>query len=207
MSKQLSLMDNQEWQKVEDFFDTALEKDRMKRLLAALLCAFSLSAYSAVPSQAEETTVSAAEPSTTLSTDNADKRDVAERSDKSEKSEKSDKSDKEATPPSGDSGIKGRLGGFLSKIPTNVPALVVGWVVGTPVALTRMSKREIITATRELVGDTDNPLILGAAGILGVPAGLMSGGIYGLWAGAADSWVNADDNPYSRDAFSLGEMK
>ena len=94
-----------------------------------------------------------------------------------------------------------------SKIPKNVPAFIAGVVVGTPIALVRMSKREIVTATRELVGETDNPLILGAGGVLGVPAGLMGGALYGLYAGTADSWVNADDNPYSRDSFSLGDMK
>jgi hypothetical protein len=150
----------------------------MKRSIAAMLCAFSLLAATRLPSGAEESA--------------APKTD----SDASQTSSKSSSS-----------GPIGRLGGMFSKVPKNVPAFVAGVVVGTPIAFVRMSKREVVSATRELVGETENPLILAPASVLGVPAGIMSGGIYGLAHAIGNAWTNADDNPFSKDSFSLGDMK
>lgn len=202
----------------------------MTRSFAAILCAVSISLLNLMPVLAEESSAAAsnesnssaaateAKNSNSQAAEKAKTESVSDADDSDEispkkkrlaqktKESKSDDATKKADSGTGNF-VTGWLGGALSKVPRNVPAFLTGAVVGTPVAVVRMSKREIVTSTRELVGDTDNPLFLGAGGILGVPAGLMSGAIYGLYAGVADSWVNADDNPYSKDSFSLGDMK
>lgn len=151
----------------------------MKRSIAAIMCAVSLFAVTTLAANAEDSPAAKAD------------------SDSGASSSKSSSS----------SGPTGRIGGVLSKVPKNVPAFLAGVVVGTPIAFVRMSKREVVSATRELVGETENPLILAPASVLGVPAGIMSGGIYGLAHAIGNAWTNADDNPFSKDSFSLGDMK
>lgn len=169
----------------------------MTRSLAAILCALSISALSLVPACAEEKAAAKDTPPAATTTEKTTTKSVTTES----------KTTTKETTTKASSGGQGRFHDIMSKLPTNVPAFLAGVVVGTPIAIARMSKREIVTATKDLTGETDNKLLLGAGGVLGVPAGLMSGAIYGVYAGVADSWVNANDNPYSKDSFSLGEMK
>ncbi len=184
----------------------------MTRSLAVIVCALSLSALSFAPAYSEESASSKADPTATTKVEPQQAKPVDANAATKSEAQKSEPADTAAAPrdkksKSDAAAPTGRISSFCSKLPKNVPAFLAGWVVGTPIAIARMSKREIIAATRDLVGDTSNPILLGAGGVLGVPAGLMSGGMYGAYAGVADSWVNANDNPYSKDSFSLGEMK
>jgi hypothetical protein len=91
--------------------------------------------------------------------------------------------------------------------PARFASFVVGSVVGTPVAMVRKTKQEIITATKDLVGDTNNKFLLGAGGILGVPAGIVSGFFEGPVYGVVDAWKGSADEPFSAESFSLGDIK
>lgn len=97
--------------------------------------------------------------------------------------------------------------GGSAAVPARFASFVVGSVVGTPVAMVRKSKQEIVTATRDLVGDTNNKFLLGAGGFLGVPAGLISGFFEGPVYGVMDAWKGSADEPFSAETFSMGDMK
>jgi hypothetical protein len=114
----------------------------------------------------------------------------------------------EATPaaPAEKKKDKGGLGKMLAGLPGKAAAFTIGAIGGTPIAIVRVSARETVSATRDLVGETSNPLLLGAAGVLGVPAGVLSGALQGPVYGMKNSWDNLDE-PFSKDAFSLGEIK
>ena len=91
--------------------------------------------------------------------------------------------------------------------PQRLAAFVAGVMVGTPVAIVRKSIICTVSDTKELVGESRNPIFLVPAGMLAAPWGLFSGGAEGIYAGIADSWVNSSENPFSKESFSLGKMK
>lgn len=95
----------------------------------------------------------------------------------------------------------------LAVLPTALASFAFGTAVGIPVAFVRKSAKEVVTATTDLTGDTSNPLFLGAAGVLGLPAGILSGAFEGVFNGIYNSATNAVDQPFSKDSCSLGELK
>lgn len=98
-------------------------------------------------------------------------------------------------------------GGGAKNIAQRLASFTTGVIVGTPIAIFRKSVECTASDTKELVGESKNPIFLVPAGMLSLPWGVFSGSVEGLYAGIADSWVYADDKPFSKDSFSLGEMK
>lgn len=101
------------------------------------------------------------------------------------------------------SGGGGGAGGFFA----HVGSFVAGTFVGIPVSMVRKTKQESINATKDLVGDSDNKLLIGAASILGVPAGVLSGTIQGVVYGPLNAYQGTKEEPFSPEAFSLGDSK
>lgn len=85
-------------------------------------------------------------------------------------------------------------------------SVAAGLVFGTPVAIVRRTGQEIVQGTKDLVGDTDNWFIIAPASVIAIPFGCVSGGASGVLTGAKNAWVGSADEPFSKDAFSLGDM-
>lgn len=98
-------------------------------------------------------------------------------------------------------------GGGAGGIAAHVASFVAGTFVGIPVQIWRKSKAESINATRDLVGDTDKKWLTGAAAILGVPAGVLSGTIQATIYGPLNAYRGTKDEPFSPETFSLGDSK
>lgn len=84
-------------------------------------------------------------------------------------------------------------------------SVLVGFVLGAPIAVARKSASETVSATRDLVGDTNNPLFIAPAGALSLPFGVFSGCLQGPIYSAINAWKNSDE-PFSKGTFSLGSM-
>lgn len=119
----------------------------------------------------------------------------------------SDKSDKTTAAPAAAAKPAKSSGGDGGSIPSRMASFLVGTIVGTPVSFVRKTKQETVNATKDLVGDTDNKFLIGAAATLGVPAGIVSGAfqapIYGIW----NAWTGSADEPFSEESMSLGDSK
>jgi hypothetical protein len=63
-----------------------------------------------------------------------------------------------------------------------------GVVVKTPKAIVRNAKTETIGDTKELIGDSKNPILVGAASALSLPFGVTSGLCEGICSGIVHSW-------------------
>lgn len=63
-----------------------------------------------------------------------------------------------------------------------------GVIVNTPKAIVRNSKSEIVSDTKELIGDSKKPGLVAAAGALSVPFGITSGICEGVCSGLVNSW-------------------
>ena len=59
----------------------------------------------------------------------------------------------------------------------------------------------------DLVGDNKNPILTVPAALFSLPYAAVSGGFEGVYFGAKNSWDNSETKPFSKDAFSLGELK
>jgi hypothetical protein len=170
----------------------------MRRLLAASLMSLMLST-AAFAADGDEANTDAAK--TEAKTEaKAEKQSDKKAETKTEKTE-AKPAEKKVAKSSGSGG--GSVGGAFSA----VGSFVAGTFVGIPVSMFRKSKQETITATKDLVGDTDNKFLLGAAGILGVPAGILSGTIQGMVYGPLNAYRGTKDEPFSAEAFSLGDSK
>jgi len=95
--------------------------------------------------------------------------------------------------------------GGIGAVPGRMASFAVGTMVGIPVSMFRKSKEESANATKDLVGDTDNKFLIAPAGLLGVPAGILSGTMQGIVFGIKNAWTGSRDEPFSREAFSLGD--
>lgn len=97
-------------------------------------------------------------------------------------------------------------GGGGSNIAARTASFAAGVVFGTPIAIVRKTGQEIVQGTKDLVGDTGNWFILAPAGIIATPFGCLSGGAGGVLSGVKNAWTGSADEPFSKDAFSLGDM-
>jgi hypothetical protein len=178
----------------------------MRRIFAASLMSLMLST-AAFAAEGDEAKTDAAktEAKTEVKSDKkSDKKAEKKSETKTEKTEaKSDAKPAEKKVAKSSGGGGGSVGGAFSA----VGSFVAGTFVGIPVSMFRKSKQETITATKDLVGDTDNKFLLGAAGILGVPAGILSGTIQGMVYGPLNAYRGTKDEPFSAEAFSLGDSK
>jgi hypothetical protein len=91
----------------------------------------------------------------------------------------------------------------IALAPVKVVGLATGAVVGTPIAVTRYVAKESVASTKKIAGDSGNPALLAAAGLIGVPIGVFVGGVEGVYYGSA----NAYSKPFGKDSFSLGEIE
>ncbi|MBU6454905.1 MAG: hypothetical protein KGS72_24260 [Cyanobacteria bacterium REEB67] len=100
-------------------------------------------------------------------------------------------------------------GKFIVHLPQKLVGSVAGFVVGTPIAMVRCTKRELIKETKEahtLGGVRPKVLSYATSAFFGIPSGAMSGVWYGVIDGTADGWVNSGDKPFSKATFSLDKL-
>ena len=90
-------------------------------------------------------------------------------------------------------------------LPLRMVSFTTGFVVGTPIAITRCAIKQTRAGTRDLVGDSKNPLLVVPATIISMPFGAMGGPFEGLGYAAVNSWRGSGDEPFGQEAFSLGD--
>ena len=84
-----------------------------------------------------------------------------------------------------------------------VPSFVVATICGTPIAIVRRVVDNTVDAVKCA---RERPLLFVPAMAIGVPACAMGGLWDGLVTGPVDAWEYSADQPFSKQAFSLGDM-
>jgi hypothetical protein len=97
---------------------------------------------------------------------------------------------------------------FAGHLPQSLASVAVGTLVGTPIALVRCTKRELVKQTKECytLGGVPKPLGYVTAAFFGIPSGILCGAWYGVPDGLADACVNSDE-PFGKASFSLEELE
>ncbi len=86
-------------------------------------------------------------------------------------------------------------------------AFSVGAVVGTPIAIVRKTWENSGNIAGKLTGNKDNDVLSTGVQVLALPIGVFPGAIEGVGFGTANSWKNSKDKPFTKEFFSLGELK
>lgn len=81
-----------------------------------------------------------------------------------------------------------------------------GTVIGTPIAVLRKTFDNTVETTQNLAGK-DNPALKYTSPLVGLPVGIFTGSLEGLWLGPSNSWENSVEKPFSKELISLGELK
>lgn len=98
---------------------------------------------------------------------------------------------------------------FAGNLPQRIASFAAGAAIGTPIALVRCTKREVVKQTKvafNLGGVRPKPLGYFSAAFFGIPSGIMSGAICGLSDGVLDSVRGAKDEPFGKESFSLDKL-
>ena len=87
-------------------------------------------------------------------------------------------------------------------------AFSFGTVFGTPIAVSRKSFQNTAETTNNIFGDDANPVIKGGGGLLlGLPIGLFTGTLEGMYLGVKNAALGASgDTPFGSETFSLGDL-
>lgn len=96
--------------------------------------------------------------------------------------------------------------GANASLPARVGSTVVCSVLGYPIAMVRRTITQTKQGSRDLIGESKNPLLVGFTCAFSLPyavaGGILEGGQYSV----ENSWRASKNDPFSKDAFSLGDM-
>jgi hypothetical protein len=84
---------------------------------------------------------------------------------------------------------------------------VVGTVIGLPISVLKSQYKDITGFTRDMVGESHNPLLWAVAVTLCVPTGTMNGMMTGIANAPMNAWKYSADAPFSAETFSLGKAE
>ncbi|HEY9786471.1 MAG TPA: hypothetical protein V6D17_13775 [Candidatus Obscuribacterales bacterium] len=91
-------------------------------------------------------------------------------------------------------------------VPVKLVSFSAGALVGTPIAVVRMTSKNTVQATKDISGKDANPIKVGFASLLGLPIGVVTGTVEGGYYGMENAAIHTD-KPFSKEQFSLGELK
>ena len=91
-------------------------------------------------------------------------------------------------------------------LPVRMVSSIPGFIFGTPFAVGRSVFRQTKAGTKDLVGESKNPVLVVPAAVFSLPFGIMASPFEGLGYSAVNSWkASGEAEPFSADAFSLGD--
>jgi hypothetical protein len=97
--------------------------------------------------------------------------------------------------------------GTSSNMAVRGASTLVGTAFGWPISVCKTQYRDITGFTRDMVGDSKNPLLWTAAVLLCVPSGAVNGMMEGVAMAPVNAWNASKDAPFSAATFSLRDDK
>lgn len=173
----------------------------MSKQFAAVFSTLALSMSLMSPCLADEAVTSnvAAVPST--------EQTVAQAPDVDKQAQAANAKDEDAAISIAQASGKSGKGSGDSSFATQFSSFVVGTVVGTPIAAVRKTIQDTRSGIKDITGENKwlKILLFVPGTIISVPFACVSGPVEGAYFGTRNSLVHANE-PFSKDAFSLGDM-
>lgn len=89
-------------------------------------------------------------------------------------------------------------------LPYRLLSLTTTTLVGTPIAMVRGMRKEVVAVAEEAAGERGRMPVAVALFNMGMPLGLLSGGCDGFFQGIENGFSEGFLDPFSKEAFSLG---
>ncbi|MDX2107061.1 MAG: hypothetical protein SFY67_11725 [Candidatus Melainabacteria bacterium] len=89
------------------------------------------------------------------------------------------------------------------KLPVRVASFTTGFILGTPVSIVRAFGRQTKAGSKDLIGESKNPVLLATTYLFSVPFAFAGAPFEGVGMSAINSWNGSGDEPFGKESFSL----
>lgn len=89
------------------------------------------------------------------------------------------------------------------KLPVRVASFTTGFILGTPVSIVRAFGRQTRAGSRDLIGESKNPVLLATTYLFSVPFAFAGAPFEGVGMSAINSWNGSGEEPFGKESFSL----
>ena len=89
------------------------------------------------------------------------------------------------------------------KMPVRMASFTTGFILGTPVSIVRAFGRQTKAGSKDLIGESKNPILLATTYLFSVPFAFAGAPFEGVGMSAINSWNGSGDEPFGKQAFSM----
>lgn len=89
------------------------------------------------------------------------------------------------------------------KMPVRVASFTTGFILGTPVSIVRAFGRQAKAGSKDLIGESKNPILLATTYLFSVPFAFAGAPFEGVGMSAINSWNGSGDEPFGKQSFSM----
>ena len=82
-------------------------------------------------------------------------------------------------------------------------SFTTGFILGTPVSIVRAFGRQTKAGSKDLIGESKNPILLATTYLFSVPFAFAGAPFEGVGMSAINSWNGSGDEPFGKQAFSM----
>ncbi len=89
------------------------------------------------------------------------------------------------------------------KLPVRMASFTTGFILGTPVSIARAFGRQTRAGSKDLIGESKNPVLLATTYLFSLPFAFAGAPFEGVGMSAINSWSGSGDEPFGKETFSL----
>lgn len=89
------------------------------------------------------------------------------------------------------------------KMPVRMASFTTGFILGTPVSIVRAFGRQTKAGSKDLIGESKNPILLATTYLFSVPFAFAGAPFEGVGMSAINSWNGSGDEPFGKQSFSM----
>lgn len=89
------------------------------------------------------------------------------------------------------------------KLPVRMASFTTGFILGTPVSIVRAFGRQTKAGSKDLIGESKNPVLVATTYLFSVPFAFAGAPFEGVGMSAINSWNGSGDEPFGKESFSL----
>jgi hypothetical protein len=89
------------------------------------------------------------------------------------------------------------------KLPVRMASFTTGFILGTPVSIVRAFGRQTKAGSKDLIGESKNPVLLATTYLFSLPFAFAGAPFEGVGMSAINSWNGSGEEPFGKETFSM----
>ncbi len=89
------------------------------------------------------------------------------------------------------------------KLPVRMASFTTGFILGTPVSIVRAFGRQTKAGSKDLIGESKNPVLLATTYLFSLPFAFAGAPFEGVGMSAMNSWNGSGEEPFGKETFSM----